>query len=287
MIDTRIYTLLELCKQMNYRKTAEVLNMTQPAVTQHIQHLERQYGCTLFHYANKKLTQTEKCIQLAQHARSIVSLSFAAERALATAEKMPLRLGATKTIGEYTLEDATLSLMCDAQIEFSLTIENTETLLAKLNQFSLDLLVLEGYFDKTQYDYQTICAAELVGICAATHPFANQTITLPMLFSQHVILREQGSGTRAVFENFLQEQNFSIDALEKITTINNYRLIEKAVESHVAISFVYDVIPQKNKNLAVFRIENSKIFHEFNYVFLKNSNARTLIPLMEGKTSRV
>lgn len=43
MIDYRIKTFLVLCDTMNYRKTAEILNMTQPAVTQHIHFLENEY----------------------------------------------------------------------------------------------------------------------------------------------------------------------------------------------------------------------------------------------------
>ena len=42
MIDYRIKTFLVLCDTMNYRKTAELLNMTQPAVTQHIHLLENE-----------------------------------------------------------------------------------------------------------------------------------------------------------------------------------------------------------------------------------------------------
>ena len=48
MLDHRIDTFLVLCDCMNYRKAAEVLQLTQPAVTQQIQHLERLYGCKLF-----------------------------------------------------------------------------------------------------------------------------------------------------------------------------------------------------------------------------------------------
>lgn len=40
MIDYRVKTFLALCDFMNYRKTAQILNMTQPAVTQHIHFLE-------------------------------------------------------------------------------------------------------------------------------------------------------------------------------------------------------------------------------------------------------
>ena len=44
MIDTRVETFLTLCRVMNYRRTAELLHMTQPAVTQHIHFLEARYG---------------------------------------------------------------------------------------------------------------------------------------------------------------------------------------------------------------------------------------------------
>ena len=60
MIDTRIETFLTLCRVMNYRKTAELLNMTQPAVTQHIHFLEEQYGCKLFSYDRRTLTMTKE-----------------------------------------------------------------------------------------------------------------------------------------------------------------------------------------------------------------------------------
>lgn len=44
MLDFRMITFRTLYNEMNYRKTAELLNMTQPGVTQHIQYLEKYYG---------------------------------------------------------------------------------------------------------------------------------------------------------------------------------------------------------------------------------------------------
>ena len=57
MLDYRIYTFLTLFKEMNYRKTAEKLNMTQPGVTQHIQYLEKHYGVKLFEYTPLQVKQ--------------------------------------------------------------------------------------------------------------------------------------------------------------------------------------------------------------------------------------
>ncbi len=46
MLDFRIHTFLAVCKYMNYTKAAEALNLTQPAVSQHIRWLEQQYNCS-------------------------------------------------------------------------------------------------------------------------------------------------------------------------------------------------------------------------------------------------
>ena len=48
MLDFRIFTFLEVCKQMNFTKAAKKLNFTQPAVSQHIRWLEKEYGIKLF-----------------------------------------------------------------------------------------------------------------------------------------------------------------------------------------------------------------------------------------------
>lgn len=50
MLDYRTETFLTLYEEMNYRRTAERLQMTQPGVTQHIHYLENYYGVKLFVY---------------------------------------------------------------------------------------------------------------------------------------------------------------------------------------------------------------------------------------------
>ena len=58
MIDYRVYTFLTVCREMNYTKASEILNITQPNVTQHIRWLEDHYGRKLFDYHKRKLSLT-------------------------------------------------------------------------------------------------------------------------------------------------------------------------------------------------------------------------------------
>ena len=50
MLDFRINTFLTVCQYMNYTRAAEALSITQPAVSQHIQFIEEDYGIRLFEF---------------------------------------------------------------------------------------------------------------------------------------------------------------------------------------------------------------------------------------------
>lgn len=273
MLDNRIYTFLALCQEMNYRKTAEKLLMTQPAVTQHIHYLENLYGCKLFNYEGKTLSKTPQAELLESHARSVVYNENAFQKSISAEKKVTLSVGATKTVGDYVINEMVTQWLENPNIDLNLTVDNTEHLFLQLHMFELDFLMVEGYFDKSQYDYRLIRKEELVGICSLDHPFAGKNVALSDVFKEHLILREVGSGTRKVLENFLASENYTFGEFEKTSMISSFQLIQEAVMKNLAISFVYNAIPIKNPKLAVFRIENRPIYHELNYVFLKDTKA--------------
>lgn len=283
MLDERIYTFLKLCDTMNYRKTAEALDMTQPAVTQHIQYLEKLYNTKLFEYSQKQLSKTESSIKLEEYSRSVVYNEAAFKKEIVKPDKECISIGATKTIGDYVINELIEASLRDENLTIEVIIDNTRHLLQQLNNFELDFLILEGYFDKNKYDYKLLRNEELVGICSKTHRFANKKVSFEELFKEHIILREKGSGTREVFTNFLAEKNYSYKNFNKTSIISSLNLIQHLAEKGLGISFVYNSVPLANKNLAVFKIKYSKIFHEFNYVFLKNSKALALMKKMTEK----
>lgn len=66
MLDFRVETFLEVCKDLNFTRAAQRLNLTQPAVSQHIRWLEEAYGVPLFVCKGKKcsLLLPEKCLKI-------------------------------------------------------------------------------------------------------------------------------------------------------------------------------------------------------------------------------
>ena len=102
-MDPRLNTFLTLCRTMHYGRAAEALNLSQPAVSKHIQALEAQYGAKLFDYSGRRLSRTRAGELLEQYAST---LRYNEEKLIAAMHARPetlLRIGATKSIGDYIL----------------------------------------------------------------------------------------------------------------------------------------------------------------------------------------
>ncbi|MDY2980331.1 MAG: LysR family transcriptional regulator [Fusobacterium sp.] len=275
MLDYRILTFLKLCETMNYRITAEELNMTQPAVTQHIHYLEEEYECKLFIYNRKKLEKTNQAILLEEYARSAYYNEIYLKRKIKSENKIKINIGATKTIGEFVIGEKIKKLVKNEKYDISLTIDNTENLIKLMELNKLDFILVEGIFNKDKYGYRLYKKDEFIGICSKNHKFNGKSIKFEELFKEDIIIREEGSGTRGIFEQFLSENSFSLEFFKKKITINNFNLIKELVSANCGISFVYNSVVNKNDDIGKFYFKN-KIEREFNYLYLKNTSAKEL-----------
>ena len=280
MLDYRILTFLKLCETMNYRITAEELNMTQPAVTQHIHYLEEEYECKLFIYNRKKLEKTNQAILLEEYARSAYYNEIYLKRKIKSENKIKINIGATKTIGEFVIGEKIKKLVKNEKYDISLTIDNTEKLIKLMELNKLDFILVEGIFNKDKYGYRLYKKDEFIGICSKNHKFNGKSIKFEELFEEDIIIREEGSGTRRIFEQFLSENSFSLEFFKKKITINNFNLIKELVSANCGISFVYNSVVNKNDDIGKFYFKN-KIEREFNYLYLKNTAAKELVDFFD------
>lgn len=287
MLDYRIKTFLKLYDELNYRKTAELLHMTQPGVTQHIHYIENYYGIKLFSYNGKTLSRTHNAEILKRHIDSILSEEREAAKEFAQQEKTVLNIGATKTIGEFVLMPVVREFLKDENNSVNLIVDNTETLLHRLENAELDFAVVEGTFDKTKYSHHLYKKEHFVGICSTSHPFAGKTITLHDAFSQTLIVREAGSGTRALLEQSVLRNGFSMDCFHRVISAGNFSMITEMVMKDSAITFAYEPVARSRKELSTFEVSDMQIKGEFNFVYCNRRIAEKNIDLLFGKTKKL
>ncbi len=272
MIDYRLQTFLTLCETMHYTRAAERLCITQPAVTQHIHFLEQYYGCRLFDYQGKTLRLTPEGERLRRLAASLAYNSRKMEEAMSEEEPVRLHVGATKSIGEFVIAPLIQRfLRQNPSAALSLAVDNTQALLRALDRGELDFALIEGFFDKEKYGYRLLRQEEFFGICAPSHPFAGQAVALTDLFSQPLLVREPGSGTRAIFEGVLREHNYTLDSFARVHEISDFTVLKALAADGLGISFVYAPVAAaecRQGTLATFALDGIEIRREFNFVYL-------------------
>lgn len=277
MLDNRILTFLKLCEKMNYTKAAEELHITQPAVTQHIRYLEEYYSCRLFSYTGKTLHLTEKGELLHRLASEMVAneIGIQKEMARSEGEETHLRIGATKTIGEFVIPSVmSRFLLKNPGCRLHLYVDNTKHLLQMLEKGELDFAILEGFFDKDKYAYQLYRKERFVGVCSKECKLAGRKLQLEEIRSEGLVLRENGSGTREILEELLKENNFTIESFPSVQEISNFIAIKELVKANLGITFSYYPVVQREieeGSLVQLDLEGFEIYREFNYVYMRNS----------------
>ena len=279
MLDYRIDTFLTLCESMNYRKAAEILHISQPAVTQQIHYLESQFGRKLFEYENRRLVKTEAAVILEKYARAAKLQELDLKQKLDNNPVRTLRVGATKTIGDYYLKGDIRRYLQSPENALTLIVDNTERLLHLLEENELDFAVVEGFFDKASFDNILLRREPFVGICRKDHPFAGREVTMEELLEETIIHREDGSGTRAILEQELSGYNESLQRFRRHICISSFNIILDLVKQGFGVSFVYNILADSDPELAKFSIRGESVVREFNVVYLKYADMGEKIKL--------
>ena len=273
-MDTKLHTFLTLCQTMNYRVAAERLHLSQPAVTKQTQALEQLLQTKLFYYDGHTLHKTEKCLLLERYAITQQYQFEELQLAIAEKERTLLRIGATKTIGDYVLIDAIKDYLQDPSHELSLVVDNTKNLLQMLDENMLDFAVIEGTFSKTKYDSYLLRMEPFVGICAKDSPLCGRVVYVEELLKETIIVREEGSGTRRIFEERLIASGYELNDFSRTVSISSFVSIKALVAAGIGISFLYDSVITKDENIGTFTVDDLTEPHAFHVVYIRNTNAK-------------
>jgi DNA-binding transcriptional LysR family regulator len=187
---------------------AERLDISQPAVSKQVQELERALGVHLFDRVGRRVHLSQAGEILADYARRVFALAQEAEEAMADVRAVGrgrLVIGASTTIGSYLLPGVVAEFWRrHPNVELLVEIDNTEQVHHRLVGRELDVGLTEGYVEDEELDAEIFHRDELVVIAAADHPLAGiPRVSLGAVRQEPFILREPGSGTRAVEERAL------------------------------------------------------------------------------------
>ena len=183
---------------------SRALNLTQSAVSSAIATLEARYATKLFDRIGRRIVLTEAGKLFLTEARAVLARAAAAEAVLSDLSGLArgsLALMASQTVANYWLPPLIQRFRREHPgITVSLAIGNTETVSAAIHDGAADLGFIEGEIDDPALAMTEVAEDELVIVVPPGHAWTQQPPS-PVELSQGVwVLREPGSGTRAMFE---------------------------------------------------------------------------------------
>lgn len=273
MLDDKIITFIVLAETGNYTKTAKKLNITQPAVTQHIKKLEEYYGCRLVNKEGKNFFLTPEGKILYDYTK-VKQVNEKRLESLLRKSEYNIRCGATLSMADYYLDDHIGAYLKKGN-KINIFVANTENLIKGMKSGDLDCAFVEGYFDKNIFEYYEFIEEDFVMIVGKDHPLCKKDeITLDDVEKYPLLLREFGSGTRAVLENALHDIERGIEDFESISEIGSFMLIKKILMKTESVTFVYKGVAVdeiENGELVNLSIKDFKVSKKMHFIFLKDS----------------
>lgn len=273
MLDKRFKTLIILSETLSYTKAAQKLFVTQPAVSQQINSLENELNLSLVTKNNNKINLTKTGYLLADYAKKV---SFESQRLIESLQEEKnlhqLKMGCTLSLSTTLLPEFMKHLPKDFKI-ITTEINNTQHILSKIRDGKIDFGLIEGNFNKKEFD--SILIKKEPFICVANPELTfKDSVSIEELFDQNILIRELGSGSRDILENWLAIQNLQIDDFKNISEISSPTTIIQLLKQNKGISFMYKSLVKSDLEHGLLRqidIKEFHISHPINLVFLKDS----------------
>ncbi|ANN68327.1 LysR family transcriptional regulator [Bordetella bronchialis] len=241
MTPEQLLTFAYVAEAGNISRAAELLHLSQPAVSGQLRALQEWFGEPLYRRSGHGIALTSAGERLVEHARQLRH-AYAQARGVRDAWRGiasgSLQLGASTTPASYVLPALVAAFRARyPAVTLQLSDGNTREIVQRLPQ--LDMAFIEGDIppglpaDTAVYEWR---ADEVVAVVPADHELARRgSATLAELAAYSLVMREQGSGVRGLVERAFQGQGLTPDVALELAGVEG---VKQAVRAGLGIGFV-------------------------------------------------
>jgi DNA-binding transcriptional LysR family regulator len=252
----RLKVFRTVAEHLNFRKAAEHLFLTQPAITLQIRALEDDLGIRLFDRAGNRVSLTPQGSILLIYARKLAALVSEAEQELGAEDGKisgELTLGVSTTIAQYVLPRLLGAFLGEhPRVQFSLHSGNTSEIVHLLLDNKISVGLIEGPARDRGIRTEPFMQDELVLIMPSAFELGH--MSRAQLQASTLLMREQGSGSRRVVEMALEKADLKLKSFKNVMNLDSTEAIKSAVEVGLGIGFVSRWAISKELELGALKV---------------------------------
>ncbi|MCB6202430.1 selenium metabolism-associated LysR family transcriptional regulator [Extibacter muris] len=277
----QLEAFVQVAEGGSFSKAAKELYLTQPTVSAHISSLEKELNVRLFVRNTKEVSLSDDGRELYKYARQMIDLESQIEEKFGSSrkEKRQCITIAASTIPSQYLLPKVLIRFSERYPEEQLKIIETDS--SKVIAQIVDHLAEVGFtgtvLEKKHCKYLPFYKDELVIITPNTDKYRRIRDEggedISWIKKEHVIMREEGSGTRKEAGKQLRRAGVELTDLDIIASIENQETIKKSVRQGMGISILSRLATAdeaEDGHLLVFPIPFADEGRNINLVYNKN-----------------
>jgi len=267
---------------LNYRRAADELRITQPAVTAQIRSLEESLGIALFNRVGRETSLTVAGSTLLQYVRQIEAIgneALAALVPLGGQEGGELSISASHTIAVHVLPRLLPDFAREwPKIKIHVISGTTHDVLQSLIAHKSAIALIEAPAYRPDLKIEEFGEDELALIVRSDHRWAKTGfVRAAELVQEHILLREVGSGMRRFVEEYLERNGVLRQQLRTSIDFDSTEGIISAVESGLGIGFIPDLAVERvlrSGTIKAIQLENGPILRKLSFALLNGPDPR-------------
>lgn len=270
--------LKAIAAEGSFKRAADSLYVSQPAVSLQVQNLERQLDVPLFDRGGRRAQLTEAGHLLLRYGDRILALCQETCRAIEDLQNLQggtLVIGASQTTGTYLMPRLIgLFRQQYPEVAVQLHVHSTRRTCWSVVNGQIDLAIIGGEVPSEVYESLHVtpyAEDELALILPPLHPLAQvKTIQKEDLYKLQFIALDAQSTTRKVIDQILAEGDIDTRRLKVEMELNSIEAIKNAVQAGLGAAFVSISAIDKELQLGVLRrvhIENVAVKRVLSVIF--------------------
>ncbi len=269
-MDNRLLIFLATAREGHITGAARSLNLSISAASHQIAQLELEFGTSLFVRGNRGMHLTPAGQALFSYANQIEALWQTAYREVRqkAEDERWVHLAASHTVTEFFLPDALGQFRrTHPGVHLHLTMANSHDVISRVETGQVDFGIAEGRLGHRKLQVTNLWQDQLGLIVSRSHPWALRSeISLKDLQSVDLILREEGSGTRSIFDQALKRQGLHLTDLRVMAELSSIRAILDLVNHNIGLSVMSWITTRNTPDVAFVPIAGLELTRQIHLI---------------------
>ncbi|MGA1869288.1 MAG: selenium metabolism-associated LysR family transcriptional regulator [bacterium] len=239
----QLKSFITIAELKSFSYAAKRVNLTQPSISSQIISLEQELGTKLFDRNRKETMLTKSGTILLRYAYMIINLEKEARLAiddLLDMRRGEIKLGASNIPGSYIVPPLIQKFTHENQyVKIISHVGDSQSIANEVENGIIDLGVIGSRIKRKQLTFYDFIQDTMVLVLNAHHPLAKRSsITVKEFQRLPFIVREEGSGSRKVVEDILNDNGIRVDSLNIVAQLGNTEAIKQGIKLNLGVSIL-------------------------------------------------